>query len=93
MVFWSFAQIFLFCEFGERLTGRFNEIDQQVNQCDWYTFPLQIQKLLPIFLKGTQNPIVLYGIGELKCTRETFKDVSNCFYLLWKKIRVNLNVF
>lgn len=80
MLFWSFIQIFLFCEFGERLTRQFININKELAECDWYKFPLNIRKLLPMVLNGTQNPLVLTGIGQLKCTRETFKAVSGLFF-------------
>lgn len=76
LAFWSFAVIFLFCELGERLTGRFNEIDNEIFGCDWYTFPADVQKMLPIILIGTQTPVLLNGVGNVQCTREAFKIVN-----------------
>lgn len=73
----SFAQIFIFCEFGEKLTSQFNEIDKELFNCDWYTFPIEVLRLLPMVINGTHYPVLLNGIGGLTCTRETFKNVRN----------------
>lgn len=79
VAFWSFVQIFLHCEFGERLIERFNEIDDEMIQCDWYTFPFNIQKMWPFVIKGVQRPIILIGYGNVTCTREAFQNVCIVF--------------
>lgn len=76
LVFWSFAQIMLFCELGERLTDRFEKINDEILQCDWYTLPIQVQKILPMILGSTQQPFVINVFGSIRCSRETFKVVS-----------------
>lgn len=76
IVWCAFGSIFIFCELGERLTGRFAEIDNEMCSSDWYTFPMDIQKMLPIILNGTQASVVLIGIGNISCTREAFKNVN-----------------
>lgn len=83
LLYWSFLQILLFCDFGERLTGRFDEIDLTLFECNWYTFPMEIQKMLPMLLMSTQSPVVLQGFPNVSCTREAFKKVR--FEKLFKK--------
>lgn len=34
--------IFLFCEFGEQLSGRFDEVNGEIGQLKWYTLPNSI---------------------------------------------------
>lgn len=75
LLFWSFSQMFIFSELGERLSDRFNQLDTAIIYCDWYTFPLKLRKSLPMILEGTQKPIRLRGYGNVPCTRETFKNV------------------
>lgn len=75
IMFWSFAQIFLFCEFGERLIDRFAEIDNEMFGWNWYKFPIGVQKILPLIMKGTQKPVKVEGFGNIQCARETFKIV------------------
>lgn len=75
MIYWSVVEIFLFCEFGERLTKRFDEIDDEIFDWDWYAFPIEIQKMLPIIMIGTQKQVRLEGFANIQCTRQTFKNV------------------
>lgn len=78
-VIYSFAQFFVLCEFGERLTRQFNEVDREHFNSDWYRFPFGVQKILPIIINGTYYPVLLKGIGGLICTHETFKNVRNLY--------------
>lgn len=80
-LFAAFSMIFTLCELGERITGRFNEIDNEIFYSDWYTFPMNVQKILPIIINGTQSSIVFRGIGSMECTRESFKRVKHSFHL------------
>lgn len=73
----SFTEVFILCETGERLTAQFNKDDTGILQWNWYTFPLDIQKILPIILSDTQNPFIMRGFGGVACTRESFKSVSH----------------
>lgn len=75
--FWSNGQILLICELGQRLTNRFFEIDDEIFCSNWYTLPVDVQKMLLILVNGTQRPIVISGIGNTECTREGFKSVSD----------------
>lgn len=70
-IFWSFAQIYLFCELGERLSKRFDEIDYELFDYEWYQWPNEIQKVLPIIMNETQTRIVLKAFGNIECSRET----------------------
>lgn len=74
---WSVGQILILCEFGERLAHQFLEINDEIFRSNWYKLPIDIKKMLPIIVNGTQHPIVISGIGDTECTRETFKNVSN----------------
>lgn len=76
-MFWAFAQICLFCECGERLSDQYNDIDIKLFQSNWYTFPKDIQKLIPILLNGTKRPAVLRGIGNIILKRKAFKNVRH----------------
>lgn len=85
LAFWSFGLVYIVCEFGENLTNRFEDLDEAVYQCDWYTYPNEIQNLLPIILLGSQEPIILSVFGKVSCTRESFKNVSLIDLFRWFK--------
>ena len=75
-VFWSFIFIFIFCNFGEMFTKNFNEVNYAMAECDWYQFPIDIQRHLPIILINTQQTVMLQGFGNIDLSRDTFKRVS-----------------
>lgn len=67
---------FIPCELGERMTNFFNEINDEFDQLNWYRFPIDAQKMLPIILNIVQKPVMIHCFGSVFCTREIFKDVS-----------------
>lgn len=73
---YSFGLSFIFCEFGERIEGQFIEINDVICELDWYTFPQNIQQMMPIILQCTQRPVELLAYGNFSCSRSTFKKVS-----------------
>lgn len=77
MMFWSFFGVFIFCEAGEMITLRFEQICDDIGQCDWYLYPAETQKILPIIIQCAQQPVTLRAFGKASCTRESFKTVSN----------------
>lgn len=82
LIFWSFTYIFLFCNFGENVTSKFLAIDHAINECDWYLFPYDVQRMLPTIMMSTQKPLILCGFANVVCTREAFKRVRvtlECF--------------
>lgn len=75
LAFWSFVNILFFCEFGKMVTGNFQDLDDIIFQWDWNSFPIEVQRMLPTILISTQKPIVLCGIANIVCDRESFKKV------------------
>ena len=74
--FWSFAFMYLFCEFGERVSNGFDELNDAIYQSDWYTLPLHIKRMLPTVILAAQQPIGIRIFGSIRCSRETFKKVK-----------------
>lgn len=54
LTFWSFASAFIFCDTGDRLVTRYNDIDIYYN-CDWYLFPDNIKRVLPMVIVNMQQ--------------------------------------
>lgn len=73
---WSFALIFFVCEFGHKISDKFDEFGYEISQLDWYLFSLEIQKMLPFFLIVADRPPDLNVFGDVSCGREDFKMVS-----------------
>lgn len=74
--FWSFTLIFLLCEFGERVTNRFDELNDTIYQSDWYKLPIGVKRMLPTVILAAQQPIGIHIFGRIWCTRGTFKNAS-----------------
>lgn len=74
-VFYSFAVLLLACELGQRFNLAFDECSTTVEQLEWYSFPLDVQRLLPLILNFTQQPIEIKCFGSVACDREAFKYV------------------
>lgn len=74
--FWAFGSVFIGCELCERISNAYIEIDDAVNQFDWYLFSPEVKRLLPMMSINTQKPIVFECFGSIRLNRETFKNVS-----------------
>lgn len=95
-IFWSIAQIYLFCNFGENVTNRFSAINDSVYECSWYSFPKEVQRILPIVMVSAQQSLVIKAFGNILCTRQTFKTVNKSntaiqFFVI--KINVSIDFF
>lgn len=83
-IFWSFGFILFYCEFGERVSNAFEEIHDTITRFEWYMFPVEMQKLLPIMLIVAEHDVPVEVFGNLTCCREIFKKVRE-FYLTLAK--------
>lgn len=90
-MFWALATVFGFCEFGERLTGGFDEINQVYDQFVWYLFPYRAQHILTTLLMIAQKPVELCAFGSVSCGRITFKNVSKNSILSATNHQYNFN--
>lgn len=54
----------------------FDEYNDKVNQFDWYAFPMNIQRVLPMILNFIQQPIKVTCFGRAACDRDLLKYVS-----------------
>lgn len=76
LIFWSLAQIFVFCEIGENLMSQFNQLSDAIVYCEWYIFSQQTKQILPFIMMATQTPVAIGGFGNVQCTRNAFRSVS-----------------
>lgn len=77
LMFWSFATIFYYAEFGNMVMNKFQTLNDQSTQCRWYRFPRTMQNMFLIYLVDAQQPVFIRGYGNIYCTRDAFKEVSN----------------
>lgn len=74
---WSYTLTFLQCEFGDRVAEQFWTFDNELEQCDWYLFPIDTQKMLAIAIAHAQQPVIVRGFANIKFTRDSFKKVRS----------------
>lgn len=73
---WSFSLVFISSEMGQRLSNAFSEISDIIEQFEWYSFSLEMQKRLPIIIMNAQEIVAIQCFGSIASDRETFKKVS-----------------
>lgn len=81
MIFWSFFLILAYCEFAEKVSMRFDEINDIIGQLEWHSFPHETQKMLTIIMQSTQKTVQFNGFGNISFSRETFKRVNSYTFL------------
>lgn len=72
----SFTLLLLACELAGRLSYRFENVNDLIDQFDWYAFPLEMQKILPVMMMNAQQPVEVKSFGSIASNRETFRKVS-----------------
>lgn len=50
-------------------------INDEVDQIDWNSYPMEIQRILPTIMIVTQKPIYVAFFGSITASRETFRRV------------------
>lgn len=80
LIFWTFIQIFIFCDTSEYVSSHFRELDM-FYLCDWYAFPPVVQRMMPIIIVNTNKRVVISSYGNVLCTRETFQRVRKRIFL------------
>lgn len=73
---YAFGDMLVACEMGQRINIAFDECSAMIDQFEWYSFPTDIQRLLPLIMDFTQQPVKLKCFGSMAVDRETFKCVS-----------------
>lgn len=77
---WCFIFIFIYCELGQRVNEAFDESYDTILQFNLYSFPMEIQRMLPIIILNAQQSVEIRGYGDFSCTRERFKSVSRIVF-------------
>lgn len=81
LMLWSFAILFLSCELGEMVSTQFDMFEMELRQCDWLYYPIELRRMLVIFMLNAQMPTIIRGFAITSCTRECFMEVQWCYLL------------
>lgn len=68
--------LFIFSDFGARVSNGFEGVCDGIYQLNWYWFPIDIRQMLLNVMAVAQQPVILQGLMNFSCTRDTFKNVS-----------------
>lgn len=72
---YPFGLVFIYCEFGQQIGLCYRRVDDAIYQMDWFSFPIEVQRRVPMILMLTQKPVEFKGFGDIVFTRDTFKRV------------------
>lgn len=72
----SFGPLLLYCEFGSAVTDEFESFSNELYQCKWYLYPIEIKQMMVIFIAETQDTVFVQGFGNIVCVRDSFKKVN-----------------
>lgn len=65
------------CFFGNRVTARFEEINDAIYDFHWENLPLEFKKLLPTMMIISQKNVYIQGHMKLRCTHAFFGSVHS----------------
>lgn len=72
---YAFGILFVACEVCQRTNLAFDGCSEMLEQLEWYSFPIGIQRMLPIVLNVMHRPFEIKYFGGATCDREAFKYV------------------
>lgn len=76
-ILYAFGVLFTACELGQRLNFAFDECNEMIGEFEWYKFPIEIQRMLPMLMCLAQQPVEIQTFGSVALKREAFKYVSS----------------
>lgn len=74
--FWVCALLLLVGEVGQKLSEKFTEINGVMDQLNWYAYPREVKRMLPMILTNLQQPVIIKCFVFIFCDREYSKRVS-----------------
>lgn len=84
--FWAIILVFTTCECGQQFCDAFGNLNYSLGQLGWYFLPIEIQRLLPMIIINSQQPMLVKCYGNISCERDTFKKVNrthNAYSVQW----------
>lgn len=82
---WAFQLVFGACELGQMVANQFDIFNDKLDQCKWYLFPIDVQRMFVIILANSKQSIEISAFGNVPCTRDTFKKVPIHFIFILQK--------
>lgn len=76
-LFFTFMLLLISCEVGSGMSSAFENINDQIDELDWYLLPIKMQVMLPFIMINVQESIGMPCFGSIMCERDTFKSVRD----------------
>ena len=73
---YSVGLLCIVCEICQHGCDTINAFDMEIGQIDWYLYPIEMKKILPVIINMVQKPIEFKWFGSMASDRETFKQVN-----------------
>lgn len=64
------------CELAGRMSTGFDDLNYTINKFNWYLFPLEMQRALPVVMINAQQTVGYECFGSIIIDRDTLKKVS-----------------
>lgn len=74
--FCTVVLVFFVNEIGQRCSDAFEKLNGVITEFNWYLFPYEVQRIIPVVTLNAQQPIVIQFFGSAVCSREQFKKVN-----------------
>lgn len=72
----SYTFLYIFCNFGQKLTDRFELFEDVMCKCQWYLFPIEMQQTFAFVMMNVQQSATVKCFGNIELNRETSKQVN-----------------
>lgn len=76
MILESIAAFGFTCEVGQMSANQYYDISDDIDNLNWYKYPLEVQKMMPFIILAAQKELAIQCFGSILCLRESFKSVS-----------------
>lgn len=84
---YSFGFLCIVCEIGQNGCDAVNAFDISIGQIDWYSYPIEMQEMLPTIINMAQKPVEFKWFGSMAVDRETVKKICNKGYSFFMVLR------
>lgn len=72
---YGFGLVFVVSELCQQVCNGFEEMNEVMDQFHWSSYPVKVQRMLPLVINYTQQPIEFKVFGSIACCRESCKKV------------------
>lgn len=87
---YAFGLLFIVCEIGHQASVAFDRIWDKIDRFEWYLYPYEFIRMLPIIMIDAQQPVNLEFFGSIACSRFTFRKVYDMWFIQFNHRSTNV---